>query len=158
MSPLVAVSLEEFFSLRMLVAAVALPVLTAWLLYLWLRLVRRGRRDARSTESWSSTIGTIVFSKPVWGRPPNPFTRSDADRDTLKSERVGVAYTFEVDGRAYEGDVPTPAELTRRRWGVHRAWRYSRRHPVGSTITVRYDPEDPTRSCADPDTPVPAAG
>ncbi|MBR8744100.1 DUF3592 domain-containing protein [Nocardiopsis sp. MG754419] len=129
--------------------------LWAFLGYRLLRIERVRRRDAGMAAAWPVAVGTIVGSRPTWGRPSPPVPEFTGTR-TAEVEKVGIAYAFEVDGRAYEGDVPTPAELTRRRWGSTRSWKYAERHPAGSTITVRYDPEDPTRNCADPDTPVPA--
>ncbi|GAB3714586.1 DUF3592 domain-containing protein [Nocardiopsis nanhaiensis] len=111
---------------------------------------RERRRDARTAADWSTASGTVLVAKPVWARPPHAVPELAGREPQPKLDRVGVRYVFEVDGQEYEGNTPNPDELTRRRWGAHRAWKYAQRHPPGSEVAVRYDPEDPTRNCADP--------
>ncbi|WP_167594366.1 DUF3592 domain-containing protein [Corallococcus coralloides] len=64
--------------------------------------------------------------------------------------RVKARYAYEVDGQSYVGETlsnETPRELLL--WNPQPSpalTRYVERYPVGSTVTVRYNPKEPRRS------------
>ena len=92
-------------------------------------------REFRATlgaKDWSIVSGTVLRSEVVvtGSRHYHPY----------------VAYSYTVDGVAYEGDryarAGTPGDAVRSREIVAE-------HPVGSSIEVHVDPADPTRSVVD---------
>ena len=90
-----------------------------------------GATDQYRLADWPSTEGTVTRSEWRWRR--------------LFSRRLVFACTFEVEGREYEIEKPRRLDGAIRYWfgGVGR---FVEAHPPDSTMTVWYDPADPTRA------------
>ena len=95
---------------------------------------------SRST-SWPSVPGTIVESK------VRAFKVRLFGRDHEPSFRADVTYEFYVAGMPYTGDTISfnpgsthPMSVTSR----------VQQYPLGKTVLVYYDPEDPSRSVLQP--------
>lgn len=92
-----------------------------------------GVADAR--HAWSPTPGVIVTN----------FVSTYTTRDTKTGATYdhmsrNMKYTYEVDGRAYEGSDygfgdETVATVD-----------FDAKYPVGTAVTVFYDPEDPSQA------------
>jgi hypothetical protein len=90
---------------------------------------------AEVQRSWSSTSGVVVTN----------FLSTYKERDTRtgswydRTSRI-FAYTFEVDGRAYEGSAYGFGDET-----VHTV-DFDAKYPVGTAVEVFYDPQDPSEA------------
>lgn len=90
---------------------------------------------AEARHSWSSTPGVVVTN----------FVTTYQVRDTKnggwldRTSRV-FAYTYEVDGRAYEGSDYGFGDDT-----VHTV-DFDAKYPIGTAVTVFYDPDDPSQA------------
>lgn len=98
----------------------------------------RAIRRARSTE------GRVLRSEPVELELLSRSWRSDFE--------PAVEYRYRVDGQEYEGEVVWPGPIrphgaTGQRRSVER---FLDDYPDGETVTVYYDPVDPSRSFLDP--------
>jgi hypothetical protein len=90
-------------------------------------------RKASAARGWPSTAGTVLTS-------------------TLESRRASdgaghvnypvVAYSYEVKGERYEGRRITPGL----EWGGTGAEQVIARYPVGSRVSVYYDPGNPSEA------------
>lgn len=91
---------------------------------------RPGRRRARSPE-WAQTKGTVLSSTVQLRSAP----------DTTVVQVPLVLYAYEVGGVPFRGTCVHPVEGERCTAADTVA-----RYPAGSTVTVRFDPSDPSRS------------
>ncbi len=87
----------------------------------------------RRAASWLQVQGRITRSKLAVRRPP-------AGSDIGTAVNVpDVAYSFSVAGRSYQGKRVSLGDISGKF-----AEETVRRYPVGSVVTVHYDPADPT--------------
>lgn len=103
-----------------------------------LRQVRAGAAR-RGASGWATTTGTVVASSVVSRRTGK-----------TRHESPAVVYTYQVDGRPLQGTtVRVGDELGRIRVAgtSSSAAETVARYPAGATVTVHYDPAEPTR-CA----------
>jgi hypothetical protein len=91
--------------------------------------------DPLRSSSWPTAAGRITVSEVI------TVTNSD-EGNTFQAV---VAYTFQVQGKSFSGDEPYFGSEAERSW-ISFARRVQRRYPVGSAVTVYYDPEDPNKS------------
>ena len=96
------------------------------------RLHRRARQVFGKAASWPETWGTVLST-------------------SMQVRRIGqgrcetpiVIYTYQVDGRPYQAFRVRADEDHSRTRHVGDADRTLARYPVGSNVTVYYDPTDP---------------
>lgn len=92
--------------------------------------------SAEARSSWPTRSATIVSSRVV--------TSSTSDGTSYSAE---VRYTYDVEGRTYEGDrvrLGTPMSF-----GDDHAERVVDRFPAGAEVRAWVDPDDPTRAALD---------
>ncbi len=101
-----------------------------------------GLRRAAASADWPTTQGVIVSSEVERVR------RNDPDRGWTTTFHARISYGYSVGGEPYTGD----------RVGIgdygsntnHRARSVVRRYPVGSHVTVYYDPDRPRIALLEP--------
>ena len=116
--------------------AIAAPL--AVLAGLGVHLGRRARRAAavrRAAASWAETAGTVLSTAIKVGRVGQ-----------TRSEIPVVIYTYSVDGRPYQSYRLRAGDDTGQIRVIGDASRTLERYPVGSNVTVYYDPEDPANA------------
>jgi hypothetical protein len=99
------------------------------------RFGRRARRHAEGVAGWAQTVGTVLST-------------------TIQIRRLGqtraeipmVIYSYEVDGRPYQSHRVRAGDDTGRLPVVTSASTTLDRYPVGSNVTVYYDPHDPANA------------
>ena len=112
------------------IAAIALFLAIAIGAWVW-----SGRQGERAASSWAIVQGRVVESR------VEPQNEPGGGRPSIRYV-VRIAYEYEVAGKTYRSDrvrfrgsvlhaTPATAEAERAR------------HPLGSTVTVRYDPARP---------------
>ena len=109
-------------------------------------------------------VGTVIeaFRSTDWPLTEGSVTASGVDmkNDAIDTERrtralrysPAVSYSYDVDGTTYSSDL----------LGFIRVWTDDesdaqvtvQRYPVGQTVTVYYDPGDPSRAVLDPGVPL----
>ena len=105
---------------------------------LGVHLGRRARRAAavrRAAAAWSQTAGTVLST-------------------TIRVRRVGqsrseiplVIYSYQVDGRPYQAHRVRAGDETGQIKVIGDASSMLDRYPVGSNVTVYYDPDDPANA------------
>jgi hypothetical protein len=103
-----------------------------------MHLGRRARRAAavrRAAAAWAQTAGTVLCT-------------------TIRVQRVGeslsemplVIYSYEVDGHPYQSHRVRAGDETGQIKAVGDASSTLDRYPVGSNVTVYYDPDDPANA------------
>jgi hypothetical protein len=99
---------------------------------------RRARRAAsvrRAAAAWSQTAGTVLSAAVQVRRVGQG-----------RSEIPMVIYAYSVDGRPYQSHRLRAGDDTGQIRVVGDASRTLERYPVGSNVTVYYDPDDPTNA------------
>ncbi|MGD9996820.1 MAG: DUF3592 domain-containing protein [Ilumatobacteraceae bacterium] len=99
------------------------------------RRARRGSPDGNPVAGWAQTVGTVLSA-------------------TVKIRRLGqiraeipmVIYSYEVDGRPYQSYRVRASDDTGQIPVVNHASITLDRYPVGSNVTVYYDPDDPANA------------
>lgn len=103
------------------------------------------------SRRWPETEGVVVSSEVLTEPEAREYAGLDAtieganDTQQFSGGYVPVVrYVFTVDGRRYENAAISPFDdtLSRRRWAEALVNKY----PKNSHISLRYDPDDPTRS------------
>jgi hypothetical protein len=105
---------------------------------LGVHLSRRARRAAavrRAAAAWAQTAGTVLST-------------------TIRVRRVGqsrseiplVIYSYQVDGRPYQSHRVRAGDETGQIKVIGDASSMLDRYPVGSNVTVYYDPDDPANA------------
>jgi hypothetical protein len=105
---------------------------------LGVHLGRRARRAAavrRAAAAWAQTAGTVLST-------------------TIRVRRVGqsrseipvVIYSYQVDGRPYQSHRVRAGDETGQIKVIGDASSMLERYPVGSNVTVYYDPDDPANA------------
>jgi hypothetical protein len=105
-----------------------------WLIMLGLR----NRKLAIASRSWPTAPGDVLSSE-ITSRTATETVNNSRRRVTYYTPVVRYAYV--VGGTRYEADVirfGSPEENYR-----PRAQEYCDRYPVGATVSVRYDPQNP---------------
>lgn len=107
------------------------------LLGLGVQLSRRARRPSPHTvaKRWDQTVGTIVSTSIQVRRV-----------GSTRTETPVVTYAYHVNGTAYQGGTVRVIDDRQRARLAGDASRTIARYPVGSTVTVFYDPADPSRA------------
>ena len=102
--------------------------------------------QAGASESWPSVDGTMVRSE-VGGR----YTASEKGKSGHTTYLPTVEYTYVVEGKDYAG---RRYELIERGEGDRATIeRKLRDYPVGATVKVFYDPDEPAESLLKPGRP-----
>lgn len=108
------------------IATVALPVVFVMVAIAWIVVGASSGVRGLMTHRWPTATGQITEQRLA--------TRfDDASGPTIR-------YTFEVNGQTYVGDG-----IQFGAWGNKRT-RVLREHPVGTDVTVRYNPSDPSQA------------
>jgi len=97
------------------------------------------RRKVAQAGSWSSTMGTVIFSTIEWRRGS-------------KGQSVAypvVQYAYQVMGRMYEGRKVMPGPNSGGSW----AHKVVERYPAGAQVMVYYDPNNPSDALLERGTP-----
>lgn len=95
------------------------------------------------TKNWLTTQGTILTSKIT-----QEFTR-DRHHGTGQGTYVPhVEYEYRLRGRTYHGNTVHPTGL--QSCSIHSVCqRIINKYPVGQTVNVYYDPDNPENACLD---------
>jgi len=96
----------------------------------------QSRKKASASQSWSSTTGQITEAH------VNRSTSTDSEGDMSYSYSPAVQYTYQVAGQAYSGKNLTFG-FTTGFSSSSKAEAIIARYPVGSQVTVYYDPANP---------------
>lgn len=91
-------------------------------------------KRAAASPSWSTANGVITESRVV---------ESSGGRRRGRSYSAKVEYTFEVDGQELKG---TRISYRLQSSGQSGASECVARYPVGASVTVHYDPADPSQA------------
>jgi hypothetical protein len=96
------------------------------------------RWKANVRTGWPTVTGTIIASVTF-------VEEGEYGKTTYPS----VSYSYEVAGRIYEGDR---IEWSGPLWtdNLQRLQRFGSAHPVGSRVTVYYDPDNPANALLEP--------
>ncbi len=89
----------------------------------------------QSSQSWPSTTGTIVKSR-VEVRGGSTTTSVDAK----------IVYEYEVGGRQYQGEQIRVDDRHRVIQVGGQAYEMIDRYPMGASVTVYYNPDDPAEA------------
>lgn len=95
------------------------------------------------TKSWPTAPGVVVSSE-IDVRDG----RSDVDEVPVTTYHPAVHYAYDVDGRRYVGERITCGDFGSTDLGGRRA--VAERYPLGSTVTVHYDPDAPQLAVLEP--------
>jgi hypothetical protein len=95
------------------------------------------RKKARASLTWPSVQGRVIESRVVESRS------TDSDGDTTTTYRPYIKYEYQVIGTTFTSDklAVGPAVSTS---NYRKSEEKVNRMPVGSTVTVYYNPDDPT--------------
>jgi hypothetical protein len=100
----------------------------------------RERRRVEASQSWPSTYGTVVRAEVVHER------RSPNTGSVTNVFKADIRYQYVVDSQELEGSsVTIGGDLSTGE--RQRAEARVRIYPVGSSVTVFYDPQDPKTAC-----------
>jgi hypothetical protein len=90
-------------------------------------------------NSYETTEATVLSSE------VEEDVRNDPDGGTERRYYPDVTYEYTVDGETYENSnvMPGPGRSSS---GQNRAQNIVENHPEGETVTVHYDPENPSNS------------
>jgi len=104
-------------------------------IYLIYRSVK-DKQKAKLSLSWPSTVGKVIESRVV-------ESHSTSDGDTTTTYKPYVKYEYQVVGETFTSDKLSigPAVSTS---NYRKSQEKVNRMPVGSTLTVFYNPDDPT--------------
>jgi Protein of unknown function (DUF3592) len=113
---------------------VVFSVISAYLIYSGIR----NRSTARASETWPVAGGTVLSSD-VASRVSRQKNSS-----TVTYYKPQIRYGYKVAGTEYESEVIRFGDLEKQSRSL--ADEIVAKYPVGSTIAVRYDPQDPKRA------------
>jgi hypothetical protein len=103
------------------------------------RRVRRSMAVRTAAGSWAQTMGTVLST-----------TIQIRRMGQGRSEVPVVIYSYQVNGRPYQADRVRAADDTGRIRVTNDASSTLDRYPVGSNVTVYYDPDDPANAALEP--------
>ena len=98
----------------------------------------------RETLSWPTVEGTVIVCE-IEHR-----VNEHADHDEEDEYRIDLVYQYTVDNETYEGSNVYYWSGTGSDWDHELdsyEWSLLRDYPVGSNVTVFYNPDNPERSC-----------
>ena len=98
----------------------------------------------RETLSWPTVEGTVIVCEIE--HKVNEY----ADHDEQDEYRIDLVYQYTVDNGTYEGSNVYYWSGTDSDWDHELnsyEWSLLRDYPVGSNVTVFYNPDNPERSC-----------
>ena len=99
------------------------------------------RKKAKSTESWPTVSGSIISSQ----LDQKSSTDFDAEyTSTSTSYTPMVEFSYEIDGRTYRGNRVFPGTSMSYDHGTAKS--IVNRYQPGATVSVHYDPADPTQA------------
>ena len=99
------------------------------------------RRKAKVTEAWPTVSGTIVSARLDQHMRTE---RHDGHSYTSTSHTPIIEYSYQVGQRAYQGNRVFPGATMSYDLGT--AQGIVNRYQPGMTVTVHYDPTDPTQA------------
>lgn len=102
-------------------------------------------REGRRAASWPTTDGEVAYSEAV--ETPRWSGERKLER---RDERPDVRYRYSVEGRHYTGKGISMSTGLVPYWEDVLARRIVERYPVGSKVTVHYDPSDPRVAVLEP--------
>lgn len=107
-------------------------------LFLLLRSKRDKEKAAQSLK-WPSVVGKVVEARML------ESTSTDSDGDSSTTYRAHVKYEYEIAGAWYTNDKIGVGMVVSTS-GTKKAQETLARYPVGSTVKVYYDPNNPADS------------
>lgn len=116
-------------------SSLLVPVLLVVIGAVGLFLSGRDLLRGRSSASWPTTQGEVVYSS------LEQHMSTDSDGDASVTYGAKVVYNYQVGGQALTGDRRRFSES--RSSSARRAQEAVNRYPVGSQVTVYYDPDNP---------------
>lgn len=105
-------------------------------------LILRSKRDkekARQSLNWPATSGKVLAARMI------ESTSTDSDGDSSTTYRAHVQYEYEVMGASYTNDKVNVGMVVSTS-STKKAQETLARYPVGSTVKVYYDPNNPADS------------
>lgn len=125
-------TLDQLFAVLMALALLAFGLFLGVQAFTMLREQFRAWRGAQRSKTWPAIGGSIEESKLTWQGVRSPRARPV------------VTYRYQVGGESYLG---TRIEFSFARiYFTPEAQAVLERYPVGSEVTVYYDPADPAES------------
>lgn len=104
----------------------------------WLALLAIG------AVAWGIFGASAQYAATTW-----PTAQAEVTRSALNQGTLDFAYRFVVDGREIESQSRRLSRLSAY-YALEDQARFAGTHPPGSTITVWYDPDDPSRTTLSP--------
>lgn len=98
----------------------------------------------RSSASWPTTQGEVVFAQ------IESHMSTDSDGDSSMTYGAKIVYNYQVGGQQFTGDRHRFSQASTS--SARRAQETVNRYPVGSMVTVYYDPNNPQLSVLEPGT------
>lgn len=89
----------------------------------------------RSSASWPTTLGEVVYAS------IEQHMDSDSDGSTSVTYKAKVVYNYQVGGQALVGDRRRFSDSSSN--NARRAQEAINRYPMGTQVTVYYDPNNP---------------
>ena len=111
--------------------------------------VAKKLREARKTARWPSVVGRVIASG-VKSRKKRPGDAGYNFSDTEVTNEPRVVYEYKIANRKYHCERITIAE----RIGGDDLEAFLARYPVGASVTVYYDPDDPKSAVLERDVPL----
>jgi hypothetical protein len=99
---------------------------------IFLVLIGIAYRQSAKTRNWSSVMGKVTSS----------MMEERSDNEGGTTSYPVVVYRYSAGGQTYENDKIAPGL----QWGGTGAGRVVARYPAGSSVTVYYDPQNPSVS------------
>ncbi|MHA2251186.1 MAG: DUF3592 domain-containing protein [Candidatus Kariarchaeaceae archaeon] len=93
---------------------------------------------AYESNEWEKTSGTVILSE----------MRTSTDSDGLPSYRPDIRYNYVVEGREYSSSAIYVGGKVGE--GLYYTERLLEKYPVGSSLTVFYNPQDHSQSVIEP--------
>jgi hypothetical protein len=99
------------------------------------------RSKAKKAQSWPNVPGNVLSSEMTMS------TREDSDGDVSTVYYPNVVYTYSVDGNTYTSDAIGVGKASTTQ---AKAAQILAGYPVGTAVTVYYNPSDPTQAVLNP--------
>lgn len=98
-----------------------------------LRYALINHREANASNHWETTTGKLTESQ-LWGK-------RRIDGEMVDSENLSVKYQYDVNGKTFTGSRATFYTLH-----YPETVDFSKRYPKGSTVSIFYNPQNPSES------------
>jgi hypothetical protein len=116
------------------ICSIALPFLIlGGVGYLIYKRSQQGKALREAAQAWRSTTGTVLMSSVQTGRHRG-------------SDYPVVVYQYEVHGRRYQSQIIKAGEQFLNIRIAGQAQETVNRYPIGMTVTVYYNPDNPVES------------